>query len=357
MSIYKRGNIYYYNLWFKNHHVQATTKTSNRKAALDIEAAARVRLAKNEWDLNPEEKRDPLLRELFDGLEQHLRDATKWTVKSESNMRLVRAAFPGAIRASELREHHVDRFISKKSKKSKKRRQSKRPATINRVTGLLKEAYKLANLVPPIRIRHLSEKGNTRQGFLEAADFDRLLEFLPSDLRDFTRFAYLTGWRKNEIATLTWGDVAADEVRLRDVNAKTGHGRSVPLNVAGLADLIARRRNLRRSRFDDQRELVFRRDDRKGSPVREFRKSWKRACKLAGTAGKIFHDLRRTAVRNLVRAGVPQAVAMKISGHETPSMFLRYNIVDNRDIRQAMQSLEIYHQTNAANVVAAVAAT
>jgi len=79
---------------------------------------------------------------------------------------------------------------------------------------------------------------------------------------------------------------------------------------------------------------------RKGQPVVDLRKSWASACKKASVPGKLFHDLRRTAVRNMIRAGVPQAVAMAISGHRTVSMFLRYDITSEEDKRQALRKTE-----------------
>ena len=75
--------------------------------------------------------------------------------------------------------------------------------------------------------------------------------------------------------------------------------------------------------------------------ITSFNKAWKIACRLAGCPGKIPHDLRRTAVRNLVRAGIAERVAMMMSGHKTPSVFQRYNIVAGSDLREAAQKLNV----------------
>ena len=77
-----------------------------------------------------------------------------------------------------------------------------------------------------------------------------------------------------------------------------------------------------------------------GKPFKSYRKSWKTACRKAGLPGRIPHDFRRTAVRNLVRAGVPEAVAMKMTGHKTRSVFERYNIVSQGDLNDAARKLD-----------------
>jgi integrase len=98
-------------------------------------------------------------------------------------------------------------------------------------------------------------------------------------------------------------------------------------------------------------EFIFHRG---GSPVGEFRKSWATATKNAGVAGKLFHDLRRSAVRNMTQAGTPAAVAMRISGHKTASMFQRYNIVCVDDLSAALEKTEAYCKTAAKGKIVAV---
>ena len=220
-------------------------------------------------------------------------------------------------------------------------------ATINRELELLRRALRLAHdrqLLPSIpKVRVLTEN-NIRQGFFER--LEAVVAALPAYLQDFTRFAYLTGWRKGEIISLKWTDVDRDPgaIRLRPEAAKTGRGRTVMLE-GDLATLVDRRYAARlverngRIKFTD---LVFHRD---GQPVGDFRKAWATACETAGVPGKLFHDLRRTAARNMVRAGVPERVAMAVTGHVTRSMFDRYNIVSEDDLRMAAQKTTMYVDT------------
>jgi integrase len=86
---------------------------------------------------------------------------------------------------------------------------------------------------------------------------------------------------------------------------------------------------------------------RGNNPVRDFRKSWENLCTTAGVPGLLFHDLRRTAARNLRAAGVPEEIIMRIAGWKTSSIFRRYAIVDKTDVREALQRLERARQMQA----------
>jgi integrase len=223
----------------------------------------------------------------------------------------------------------------------------KAPATVNRETQLLGQALRLGVarrlLSSAPELRKLSEAGNVRQGFLAPADFEAVVAQLPEDLRDFARFGYASAWRRGELASLLWSDVdLADRVvRLRAEESKNGQTRLLPLE-GQLLEIIQRREAARVITVDGQTRLVPYVFHRGGRPVVDFRKAWKRACRAAGVAGQLFHDLRRSGVRNLIRAGVDPSVAMTLSGHKTRAMLDRYNIIDERDLRAAILRTDSY---------------
>jgi integrase len=249
----------------------------------------------------------------------------------------------GQTRAATLTSEQIDVYINRRLSEGAAR------ATVNRLTSFLGRAYKLAierkRLVEMPRITHLSEN-NARRGFFSDPDFREVLGFLPADLKDFAIFGFLTGWRKGEISSLTWTSVSEGVIRLRAEDSKNGEGRSVV--IAGELVRLMEARQTDRLAGIVLTNLVFHRD---GQPIKDFRKSWASACKQAGVSGRVFHDLRRSAIRNMVRSGVPQSVAMKISGHKTASVFRRYDICNEDDLRQAMLNLERYHQGGQQNVV------
>ena len=154
------------------------------------------------------------------------------------------------------------------------------------------------------------------------------------------------GLAQGEISSLKWTDVDRDAgaIRLRPEAAEIGRGRIVMLE-GDLAELIDRRWESRLFEKDGNVRVTARVFHRDGNPVGDFKKAWVTACRAAGVAGKLFHDLRRTAARNMVRAGVSERVAMAVTGHVTRSMFDRYNIVSEEDLRMANQKTTMYADT------------
>jgi integrase len=209
--------------------------------------------------------------------------------------------------------------------------------SINRELAALKRAFTLATRAGKLSSAPhipLLEENNSRRGFLDHGSFLALRDSLPKHLKDPVTFLYLSGWRVSEMRTLEWRDVdlTGREVRLRPEVSKNKDGRVLPLR-GELLEIFERTREKRRPDCP----FVFHDE---GEPIGDFRKAWKTASKTAGSSGIIVHDLRRTAVRNMVRAGIPERIAMELSGHKTRRIFDRYNIVSNEDLAAATARLQ-----------------
>src|ERR1035441_94365 len=160
-------------------------------------------------------------------------------------------------------------------------------------------------------------------------------------LRTMLETGYNYGWRVSELLNLRVGqiDLVARTIRLDPGTTKNQEGREVTIESGTLLQLL--RHCVEGKRPEEQ---VFTRGDK---PVRDFRKSWQNLCTAAGVPTLLFHDLRRTAARNLRAAGVPEEIIMRIAGWKTSSVFKRYAIVDKSDIRTALQQLERTRQKQA----------
>ena len=249
----------------------------------------------------------------------------------------------GRERVVEVTEEMVDEYIKRRLAAGA------RPATVNRETQLLAQAIRpflQKHRLPAPPMRKLPED-NTREGFFTRAEIESVIKRLPSDLKDFTRWAYLTAWRKGEIASLRWADVDVEgrTVRLSWRRSKNKKARTMAL--AGELAAIIERRSATRAALVVKKGLetdrVFFRND--GSPVQDFKKAWATACKAAGVAGRLFHDLRRSGIRNMTRAGVSRKVATAISGHRTEAIYARYDIADEEDLKDAVIKTQAYVET------------
>ena len=152
----------------------------------------------------------------------------------------------------------------------------------------------------------------------------------------------MAGWRSGAVKRLEWGDVQGNEIVLRAELSKNKQPYRISMNQE-LAELIERRRQDRAIPTPEgvaMSRYIFLRN---GKPVGDFRRPWRRACAAAGCAGTIPHDMRRSAVRNLIRAKVPRSIAKRWTGHESDAVFERYNIIDNDDMQLAAELLQQYH--------------
>lgn len=217
-------------------------------------------------------------------------------------------------------------------------------ASINRELATLKRMFSLGLQAGKVALKPYIptlRENNIRQGFFEQDDFIRLRKALPEHLRPLVTFAYFTGWRSEEIRSLQWRqvDLKAGSVRLEVGTTKNGQGRIcfLPKEVLDLLKDLWENRRL-------DCPWVF---NREGKFIGSFRKSWTTACKTAKLPGMLFHDFRRTAVRGMIRAGIAERVAMEISGHKTRSVFDRYHIVSENDLKEAAQKVERFSQSQA----------
>lgn len=211
-------------------------------------------------------------------------------------------------------------------------------AQINRELSALKRAFNLGIRQEQIHkkpyIPKLAER-NARAGFFEPWEFGQVLAKLPEYLRPPLTFAYYTGWRlRSEILPLTWEqvDLTVGTVRLNPNTTKNDEGRIIQLPQVLLSILAEQWRSKPAGC-----PWVF---PREGKRIVYPYHAWRKAVKESGLQGKIPHDFRRTAVRNLVRAGVPERVAMAICGHKTRSVFDRYNIVSPGDLADAARRID-----------------
>lgn len=228
-------------------------------------------------------------------------------------------------RMSDLRSDDIKAYVDGR------RAQGAAAATINRELAILKRAFTLAiregRLLVKPHIAMLKER-NVRSGFFEREELEVLCRHLPEALRPVMRFAYYTGWRvRAEILPLTWDRVDDEAIYLAPNTTKNEEGRAFPYaSVPALKELMAQRKKAKVN------EYVF--HDGTGRRLTNwYAETWRDACEKASIAGKIPHDFRRTAVRNLVRAGVSEKTAMMLTGHKTRSVFDRYDITNLNDLK------------------------
>ena len=129
-------------------------------------------------------------------------------------------------------------------------------------------------------------------------------------------------------------------MRLEAGTTKNSEARTFPFSVyPPLGDLLRRQREHTTAIEKEKGQVIPWVFHRNGKPIRSYDVAWRKACKEAGIPGRLVHDFRRTAVRNLERAGVPRSVAMKLTGHRTGSVYRRYAIVSPADLKAGVEKL------------------
>jgi integrase len=214
-------------------------------------------------------------------------------------------------------------------------------ATINRELAIIRRGFTLGAQEDPPLVRRVPKlpqltEDNARQGFVEQWQYERLLTELPERLKALFVCAYHVGTRKGELRKIQWTqvDFEARKIHFSAAQTKGKTARSVPI-------------------YGEMRHWLGHQKQQapagcpwvffyRSQPVGAHLDGWREACERAGVPDLLFHDLRRSAVRNMTRAGIPRPVAMAITGHKTESMYRRYDIASEADLSGAGEQMERY---------------
>jgi integrase len=372
--LFLRGRIWWMAYYDHGRQSRESCDTENEKKALkklrDRLAEVRTGIHRDTRNIRYEDLRDSFYRDYEINSRKSLRHDGEGNPRLDKVVRL--DDFFSGWRVPEIDVDAISKFIAGEQERGLA------AGTINRSVSALRRMFNLAKKQGKLRdvpYFPMVKEATPRQGFFEREDYEKLFAALPNYLRLPLAIGYFTGMREGEILGLRWNqvDFLSGIIRLEAGETKNDEGREIPI-APQLLELIKKQYAARQREC----EYVCFRVERNGraAQIQGFRKAWYSACVSSGLGamvpvvdsageavlanpradrknpkaqpkmvyeGRIFHDLRRSGVRNLVRAGVPERVAMAISGHKTRSVFERYNIVSASDVREAGRKLGIFH--------------
>jgi integrase len=325
------------NLWIKYHRngkpFRESTHTADRKKAEQKLKQRLAEIATGQFTslrvdrIRVCELADDFLRDYRINGRKSIEDA-----KARWNLHL--QPFFGTYRAVDVSSDLIARYVDKRQQQRAKN------GSVNRELAALKRMFRLGQQATPPKVLRVPafpilQENNIRKGFLEDSEYRKLVTASPELwFRALVELGRTYGWRVSELLGLRVKqvDLLVRTIRLEPGTTKNRDGREVSMTTAVFELLKQCLHNKAAESY------VFTRSN--GKPIRDFRGTWASACEAAGVPGLLFHDLRRTAARNLRRAGIAEGVIMRIGGWRTRSVFERYAIVSQQDIADAMRKLE-----------------
>jgi integrase len=332
-SVYRRGKLWWIKYYASGIPIRESSRSSikdDAKKLLSIREASLARGASILYSAHT-----PFSELIDDLLQDYLNNDRKTTNEIAGKLKLHVLPELGMLPAGSLSPAVIERY------KTKRRKSGAKNATINRELSWIRKALNLGMESGKIQNRpkiKMLKESPARGGFFELKELSDLMEHLPLYLRPPVIFAYVTGWRKNEVLNLQWQYVHfdRDEIRIPPGRSKTDQPRVFPMIPELRAMLESQKTDIKKS-DNPLCPWVFHRN---GQQIKSVREAWDTATEKAGLEGKLFHDLRRTAARNLTQDGIPVGVAMRLMGHKTRAIFDRYSIVSEDDLKVAGKLLK-----------------
>jgi integrase len=338
-TLYLRGDIWWVKIRVDGRPVYESSKSTKKSEAIKLRDKMLAKKSRGELSGGSADK--VLITELLDDvLKSDIKPSTRyvWEKVIEKSIR----PFFGKIKAQRLTTDLMDKY------REKRKGEGRSDATANRELSILRTSFHNARKRTPPKVLvvpyfPIVAETNIRKGFLTDEQYDKLRDELPAEIKGLFVTGYITGLRRGEITAIQWPqvDFEAGLITLDKGETKNDEPRSVPILDGDMGDLLVAAKKEHDEKWP-QSPWVF---NRGGERIIDFRWAWDEACKRAGVPDLNFHDLRRTAVRNMRRAGIPQVIRMKISGHKTDSMERRYNIVDSEDLQMAKELLQNRRRT------------
>jgi len=332
---YWRGN----NIWIsyqdaRGRQERESTGTDNLEDAKKIRAKRIVEVSEGQTPGKYFKKVS--YDELADDLETEYRyknrrsDVRRWNLDK----------FFSGMKATDITTPVIQKFIQERLE------QNAAHSTINRDLAALRRMLRLGYQQTPKKIKEIpyipffDESENVREFFYTHEEYLQIQKVAQEKypyLVGPIQFAYTIGWRRKAITSMTWDWLNMKE---KSIYLPAGHAKNKRPLWVKLPESIF---EMFSESFKNRQlgcPYVFHRD---GQQIKNFRYAWAKildACKFTGYR---FHDFRRCAIRNLIRAGVDEETAMMISGHKTREVFRRYDIKDEADLEEAARKIEAYH--------------
>jgi integrase len=308
-TIYVRGKTYWIKFYRNGKQYFESSRSTKEGVAKNLLRVREGHIAEGKFSgLRVERVRFEAIAEDF--IKDYQINGKKSLPRAERSVRQLQKHF-GGMRVADITSSRIAAYIHQRQEDGLEN------GTINRELAALKRMFNLGRRQTPQKVVNPSyicmlKESSPRSGYIDHDAYLMLFSALPSHLKPVLAMGYYTGMRKGEILNLTWDSVDFVEgtITLDAGTTKNDEARTIYMPQE-LFDAMRHQRLLRDEKHPDSQFVFFCR----GEQIKDFYAAWRAATKKAGMVGKIFHDLRRTAVRNMVRRGIPDAVAMRIPGY------------------------------------------